>query len=234
MKTYNCHNIKFRFDILRENRKTLAIYVYPTLVVYVKAPVKASDSEILAFTKKKALWISKQLEYFKQHRHKNMDDCISGSEIFYIGKQYQLIVVPSVGLGEKIELAKNQIKLFSSEPKDIKHNTKKILDWLRLQAQREFRNALKRCIKRFPNLQVPELKIRKLSKRWGSYQKETIILNPALIFTRKSCIEYVITHELCHNYHKRHSPIFYSMLGSKIPKWKTIKEELENTKYIFE
>ena len=67
-----------------------------------------------------------------------------------------------------------------------------------------------------------------MKTRWGSYQKNGVInLNPKLLQAPRSAIHYVITHELCHIEHKNHDANFYSLLESRIPDWKKIKDELE-------
>ena len=67
-----------------------------------------------------------------------------------------------------------------------------------------------------------------MNKRWGSFlTKKQIILNPRLIQASTDCIDYVITHELCHMKHKKHNSQYYSFLSSKYPNWQNIKEKLE-------
>ena len=94
--------------------------------------------------------------------------------------------------------------------------------------EKQFKQIFDKAFARFQDMPVPELKIRKLSRRWGSFlTKGVVILNPSLIITSKKCIEYVITHELCHYYHKNHSSAFYSLLGAKLLNLYKIKEKLE-------
>ncbi|HAT74923.1 MAG TPA: metal-dependent hydrolase, partial [Candidatus Moranbacteria bacterium] len=48
-----------------------------------------------------------------------------------------------------------------------------------------------------------------------------------LIHASKDCIDYVITHELCHVKYKNHDKRFYKLMNFKYPKWEKIKEKLE-------
>ena len=106
--------------------------------------------------------------------------------------------------------------------------------WLNKQQEKQFKQIFDKVFARFENIPKPELKIRKLSRRWGSFlEKGVVILNPSLIITSKKCIEYVITHELCHYYYKNHSSAFYSLLGAKLPDWDKTKTKLElYSKYV--
>ncbi len=69
-----------------------------------------------------------------------------------------------------------------------------------------------------------------MNKRWGSFiGKRRIILNPRLISASKECIDYVITHELCHMRYKNHNKVFYNYLKSKMPDWEKRKDRLEKS-----
>ncbi|MCI2083199.1 MAG: M48 family metallopeptidase [Bacteroidales bacterium] len=55
-----------------------------------------------------------------------------------------------------------------------------------------------------------------------------MILNTELIKAPRSCIEYVITHELCNLVHRNHTKAFYDLLSEEIPDWKKWKSKLEH------
>ncbi len=67
-----------------------------------------------------------------------------------------------------------------------------------------------------------------MSKRWGSCTPlGKIILNVELIKASKGCVEYVVTHELCHLVHHNHTKEFYNLLTRILPSWKKWKDKLE-------
>jgi predicted metal-dependent hydrolase len=75
---------------------------------------------------------------------------------------------------------------------------------------------------------MPKLQIRLMRRRWGSCTRQgKIILNLELIKMPPQCIDYVITHELCHLIERNHTDKFYRILALVIPEWKKIKERLE-------
>ena len=212
---------------VKENRKSLSIRVFPDLSVIIKSPNEAQDSDILTFVHKKRRWLSKQLDYFKQFNKAPMAEIQSGKSLLYLGRQYQLII-QKAPLKNVVKIEKNRLIVLSSAP-DKKEETKNSLEhWFLLRCQTVFNEQLKICLKQFPEMKSPSLKVRKLNKRWGSYlKKHEIILNPALIQASKSAINYIITHELCHFYYKTHSADFYDLLTSKIPNWQDIENKLE-------
>lgn len=54
-----------------------------------------------------------------------------------------------------------------------------------------------------------------------------ILLNPRLICAPRCCIEYVITHELCHLIYRSHNKDFYTLLTKEMPHWEKWKNKLE-------
>ena len=54
-----------------------------------------------------------------------------------------------------------------------------------------------------------------------------IYLNPELVLAPASCIDYVVTHELCHLVHAAHGQEFYALLRRVMPDWEERKERLE-------
>lgn len=54
-----------------------------------------------------------------------------------------------------------------------------------------------------------------------------IVLNTELVKASVYCIDYVITHELCHLKHPNHSKDFYRLLEISLPDWERRKGRLE-------
>ena len=74
----------------------------------------------------------------------------------------------------------------------------------------------------------PEIRVRKLTKRWGSCSKSgKVVLNTALIKGPFFCIDYVIMHELCHLKIPLHNEKYYRLLAKHMHDWKRRKERLE-------
>ena len=67
-----------------------------------------------------------------------------------------------------------------------------------------------------------------MKTNWGSMSPGGILLlNPELIKAPVSCLEYVITHELCHLRYREHNADFYGLLQSYLPDWEKRKLRLE-------
>ena len=69
-----------------------------------------------------------------------------------------------------------------------------------------------------------------MKTRWGSLSsKGNLTLNTKLILAPRECIDYVLTHELCHLAHKNHGPDFYRLLERTMPGWEKYKTKLERS-----
>ena len=212
---------------IREKRKSLVAEVYPNFSVVIKAPEQAKDFEIRDFIKRKTPWIEKQINYFKQFNVPEDKIYESGSSALYLGRQYQVIIEKSL-LRNIVKIFNNKIYILTPLPQKLDEINQAFSDWMIKRAEVVFNERLKICMKAFPELKMPSLKIRKLNKRWGSYlKKHEIILNPVLIKASKQSIDYVIYHELCHAYYSNHTEEFYNLLSLKMPNWEKVKEKME-------
>lgn len=212
---------------IREKRKSLAAEVYPNFSVVIKAPEQAKDFEIKDFIKRKTPWIEKQINYFKQFNMPEDKIYESGSSALYLGRQYQVIIEKSL-LRNIVKIFNNKIYILTPLPQKLDEINQVFSDWMIKRAETVFNERLNVCMKAFPDLKMPSLKIRKLNKRWGSYlKKHEIVLNPALIKASKHAIDYVIYHELCHAYYPNHTEEFYNLLSLKMPNWEKVKEKME-------
>ncbi len=217
------------FSLLYCDRKTMEIAVLPDSTVIVKAPVQSDIALIEKKIIKRARWIIRQLNYFKQFTPKTPDRCyVNGETHLYLGKQYRLKL--EEGPENTVKLSRGFFHITCrSEPTPTA--AKKLLNqWYSEKAQVQFVESMDRCWQKFKYLGIdkPRLSIMRMQKRWGSLSdKGTVTLNTDLIRAPKECIDYVVTHELCHLKYHDHSPEFYKLLDSVIPGWEKIKHKLE-------
>lgn len=218
-----------KFSLIACSRKTLEIAVHPDRAVVVKAPLRSDISLIEAKVKRRARWIIKQLNYFKQFNPRTPERCyVSGETHLYLGRQYRLKV--ESGSSNAVKLSRGSFQINCAHGVGYE-SVKKVLNaWYLEKAKIQFAESLDRCWSKFKNLGLdkPDLKIRRMEKRWGSLSASgSLILNTELIKTPKECIDYVVTHELCHLKYHDHSVDFYRLLESMLPSWEKVKQRLE-------
>lgn len=80
------------------------------------------------------------------------------------------------------------------------------------------------------NIPRPNLKIRKMTSRWGvcNIKNNNVTLNLELSRFNIEILDYVIVHELAHFIHPNHSKDFWLLVGKYYPKYKDARKYLKN------
>ena len=221
--------LPIHYEVFYVSRKTLEIAVHPDSRVVVKAPNGTSCEAIESRLKKRARWIRKQQAYFQQFAPRTPPRQYVGGETHcYLGRQYRLKL--SEGREEDVKLIRGHFWVTSQDRSDAAQVKELMWSWYTQRAHEKYTESFERCWPNFERqgLPRPQLKIRRMKTRWGSLsQKGTLTLNVSLIQAPRDCIDYVITHELCHLKHHDHSPAFYRLLEKVMPDWEKRKHKLE-------
>lgn len=227
-RTFEYGAYRYIYRLIRQDRKTLSLTVEPCLDVILKVPLEADDERIEKFLQKKWMWLNKQLTFFEKYRRKHYQkEYVSGESFYYLGRQYKLLVVSGDKNG--VALSKGKLTITTTRLVDDGRFNRNLLDrWFKRHRHIVYNERYAVMLNNFDYSFTPQLTIRVMARRWGSYIKgERIILNPLLIHAPKEAIDYVITHELCHMKYKNHDTKFYQLLETKFPRWRKTKEKLE-------
>ena len=225
--TYGGHVISYELE--QRERKTLQIDVYPDLTIRVLAPNGKSLDEIKAKVLKRASWILDQIRFFSLNMPQQAPKrYFSGETHTYLGKSYRLRIQESTD--ETVVLHRGKFVVSSRDRHDS--NRIKILlnRWYAEKARLQFKQRLLKCHTKLEKygIPLPGYQIRSMRTRWGSCtQKGKLTLNLHLIKAPTHCIEYVITHELCHLKYFNHGKQFYTLMSKVMPDWEMRKERLE-------
>jgi len=217
---------QIQYTLEYTQRKTLGITVTPEMEVLVKAPAHASPEEVKERVRKKALWIIKQQSYFLTFQPRTPErKFVSGETHLYLGRQYQLKIIQ--GSAEIVTIRGPHIEVITPD----KRKARKLLtSWYLERARQKFHEIAQPLITRFRKYNVfpSAIVLRNMSRRWGSCTPGgKIILNPELIKAPRACIEYVITHELCHLVHRDHTKQFFDLQTKEMEHWEKWKMVLE-------
>lgn len=214
------------FMLERRDRSTLEISVEPDATVKVVAPYDASFEVISEKVKKRGDWIIKQKRYFQELPPKQpARQFVSGETHFYLGKPYRLKFEASDA--ESIAIEGPLMVIYGT--RDPVRVEALMRDWYRQRSLTVIQGLLEEW---FPRMSIagekPAVQIRKMEKRWGSCtSRGAVIFNEDLIKAPKSCIEYVVVHELCHLIERDHNANFFRLLEGHLPEWREKKDRLE-------
>jgi predicted metal-dependent hydrolase len=219
------------FSLQRKDRSTLAIHVHPDMSVEIVAPLNADLEKIYAKVRKRARWITRQVYFFRQFHPKKSERKFEPGETHrYLGRQYRLKLIPSIQ--SDVSLSGGFIVVKTHYPKRAKHTQELLEAWFVLRAKERFKARLQVALERFPDpdLVTPKgMIVRSLESRWGSMTAAgNLVLNWRLIHASTQCIDYVITHELCHLIHANHGREFWNLLARVFPEWEKYKNKLES------
>ena len=216
------------FSVAEKKRKSIAVEVHPDTSVQIKAPLDCSIDTIKKVVSKRSRWIIKQQKFFEQFLPETPKrEYVIGETHKYLGRNYILKIINAQESKVKIQGSYLVVFTTKSTSEEVKHL---MTEWYYKRASKIFEKIYEDAFKKFVQykIQKPELQIKRMKKRWGSYTSSNkIVINPELIKASSACIEYVFIHELCHLIERNHSKKFYNVLEQIAPDWKHWKLKLE-------
>lgn len=201
------------YDIIIERKSTTRntyIRVKPDLSILVTTNKFTPIKTITDLIEENYEKIVKMIEV-QQKKNENNDG------FFYLGKHYDIIYV------DTLDISFGENKVFLGRNFDIDK-------WYKKQAKKIFLEHLNEEYNKFSRkIPYPELKIRKMTSRWGvcNIKLKTITLNLELMKRDTKYLDYVIVHELSHLVHADHSDRFWSLVENNMPDYKKYRKEMK-------
>jgi predicted metal-dependent hydrolase len=218
------------FMLTFNGRQQLSITVHPDKRVEVLAPEGRTLDEVLARVRRRAKWIIRQLDTFDRlHPLPTPRLYVGGETHRYLGRQYRLrFQTPEAE--ECVKLQGKYLHVHTAS-RDDPVMVRGLLDrWYREHARVVFTRRLEACHSAAVGvleIERPGFQLRRMTRRWGSCTRAgNVLLNPDLVKAPLTCIDYVLTHELCHLKVLNHGSEFYRLLARCLPDWERRKERL--------
>jgi predicted metal-dependent hydrolase len=218
------------FFVTHTKRKRVSIEVHPNLCIVVSAPPNATTMSVREVVRRKAAWILKQHRFFARLRPYTPERrFVSGESHLYLGRKYRLRIRKTEN-EEWVKLDAGYLHIHTATPDRLETKRALLADWYRSHAFRVLPERVGACLAHplLHDAKPARITIRALTKRWGSCtQAGRLTLNIDLIRAPRACIDYVITHELCHLLIPNHSSKFTRLLDRVMPDWRDRKQQLE-------
>ena len=186
--------------------KNLHLAVYPPNGrIHVSAPNEYTDEQIKLFI----------LKY------------ISGEAHFFKGELYRLKVIRDKTCTHHVEIRGDYIIIFVSEHTSKENIANVLWTWYKEQLI-PITERLVAKWEQILGVKATTWTIQQMQSSWGKCHKESgkIMFNLQLAKKPLNCIEYVIAHELTHLIEQNHTDRFRHILGTYLPGWQKIKEQL--------
>lgn len=212
-------------EVERKTIKHIHLSVYPPDGrVHISAPESTGEAQLRMFILSKWVWLMEKREEAIQHNIQSRRKYVSGEAHYYKGQLYRLKVdiCPNEQQGVAIEGDYLVVKCRRWE------NAESLLtEWYRIRLKEIIPPLLNRWCKRV-GTEIPSYEILQMVKRWGScnQQAKHIVFNLELAKKPIECIEYIIAHEVIHLVERIHTDRFYRLLDTYVPKWKKLKDDL--------
>ncbi|MFO0839581.1 MAG: SprT family zinc-dependent metalloprotease [Phycisphaerae bacterium] len=231
--TKETHEIRFgseriQCELVRSSATRLRLIVTPELQVTMKVPRGCSAEDALLWASRRAGWIVRQQDYFREFLPRPEEKrYVSGESFRYLGRQYRLKVTKG---RPQATLSAGFLRVAVENPRDSSAIERLLREWYRRRSLAVFNARLDECMKLAGRhgIKRPILRRRWMLRRWGScHLKSGMLLNTRLVTAPMHCIDYVIIHELTHLRVPNHSQEFYRLLSLLLPDWETRKHRLE-------
>lgn len=194
--------------------------------IRVATPLQMSNDAVRLLVISRITWVKKQIKTFENQVRETQREYLAGESHYLWGKRYLLDIVHTREQ-PTVAIKGNQIQLFTSNESTREQREATMEEWY----QRElFQEAGKFIEEWQTKLALDPIKweIRKMKTQWGSCspEKNRIILNFELAKQPYHSLEYIVVHELLHFKVPEHNADFFKLLDSKLPSWRTLREEL--------
>lgn len=209
MNTYIFNNKEYQIEVIRKNNKNTYLRVKDNKIVVTTNYLTSNRT------------ISKLITSNKEFIDRALTKSISKSEdtsFKLFGREYDIIY------GFKDTEVDNN-KIYTKDEKSLNK-------YLSLYITNIYSERLDYWYNKFEeDIPVPNLKIRKMTSRWGvcNIKNHNVTLNSELSKYDIKALDYVIVHELSHFIHHNHSKDFWLLVGKYYPKYKEVRKYLRNS-----
>ena len=225
-KSFNIKGRQIDCEIVRSQRRTVAIQIHPDKRIELKVPLLYNIDEVEPFLVKHHRWIFNRLDA-PEKKSREPKKFVDGEMHYFLGKQYPLRII--ISPENTVEFRDDTIIVYA------KYNVSDLIAvllerWYYQQAHQVFQEISIPLMKQMEKYNVfpQSFTIKKMKTRWGSCSsKGSINLNLDLIKLPEGCIKAVILHELCHLVHMNHSKEFYALMTAEMPDWKVWDKQLK-------
>ncbi len=213
-------------EIIRSDRKTLAIAVDGFGRLIVRAPKRCDRERIFAFIRQKESWILRQKSKMQRAGTRLPPENLDGYVFKLLGRDCKIRLISQ----STVRYDADGRTLFLPE----KNAKERLIKWLRENAARIFTEATAQTAVKM-GVSYRSVTVSCAKSKWGSCSHDDKIrYSYRLLYAPKEVVEYVVTHELAHTKHKNHSKAFWEEVEKYQPDWKSKRKWLKANGYLME
>jgi len=199
-------------QVIRTNRKSIALIVKRDGRLVVRAPLDATDEQIFSVINRKSNWIEvKQQEVLSTYPQTSKKEIVNGEGFLYLGKSYRLKIIDQAETPLKLGNFFILDQFLLSEAKEV------FIKWYKEKACEVLSERVAWYAEKI-GVEIEAVKITSATSRWGSCSaKGTLSFPWRLVMAPVPVIDYVVIHELVHIFEKNHSKTFWNQVHALMP-----------------
>lgn len=191
----------------------------PNGVVRIAAPEGMSADHVRAYAIGKLGWIRRQQARFASQPRESPRLVVQRESHSLWGHRLLLHIV-EVNAAPRVEVHPRTLVLRLRPGASLDTRQRLLAAWYRGEVRREAA-ALMQIWQQRLGVQANKLFVQAMTRQWGSCNPATgnIRLNTQLAEKPRSCLEYVVVHELIHLRQPHHGEAFIALLQACLPDW---------------
>ena len=217
-------------SVVRKDVKHVRISVHPPEGrVRVSVPRHVTDSTLRHMLTPRLPWIRRKRAEAQRVPHAQ-PELVTGEIHPFRGRHYRLLLTEGNGAAGVRLAGDDTMELRVPHGSDRNRRAAVLEKWYRLQLHEAVQPLLDEWAPRL-GVSVAEVRIRRMTTRWGSCNTRArrIWLNLELIKRSDACLEYVLVHELVHLLEGSHSQRFWRLMDEFMPQWRQHRAALKGT-----
>jgi predicted metal-dependent hydrolase len=209
--------------------KHLHLSVHPPLGdVRAVVPTATKPEKVRLFVVSRLAWVRRKQREMAQQPRRSPRQYTDGESVFLWGKQYRIRLANSTS-SHTVNLVGDWLELSVKAGTDRAGRQRTLRRFYREELEKEIPKAAKKWEKK-TGLMANEYRIKLMYTKWGSCNAEAkrVWLNLELAKHPKSCLSYLLLHELLHFQERGHAAVFQALLTKFLPGWRQARDELNN------
>ena len=213
---------------MRKEIKNLHVGVYPPSGrVRVAVPLRLDDEAVRLAVISRLGWIRRKQKEFEGQVRQSQREFVTGESHYFEGRRYRLDVIER-DAPPTVKLRNNTRLELGVRPNSDREGREAVLHrWYR----RHLRDQLPPLVAKWElelGVTVEDVRIKKMKTLWGSCNAEAkrIWLNLELAKKPRSCLAYILVHEMVHLLERHHNDRFRELMDNFLPQWRAFRDEL--------
>jgi predicted metal-dependent hydrolase len=193
--------------------------VPPEGSVRISAPEGMSVDQVRTYAIGKLAWIRRQQARLTGQERES-PRLVVERETHHLWGCRLLLQIAEVNAAPKVEVHPRRLVLCVRPGTSAEKRKHLLAAWYRAEVRREAASLIETWQRRL-GVQVNKLYVQAMTRQWGSCNPATgnIRLNTQLAQKPKTCLDYIVLHELAHLRVPHHGEEFIALLDSHLPDW---------------